>query len=316
MNLRALYADYKKLNSNIRLVIEAAMFGTLVGFGQLWLFDLFAHFRLHYIIIFAVFGLWLFCKRAWALGLLMLSLIAFNASILLHWHERLVKPMAEASAPSLKIVAANIFGAPMSPETLRHYLATGGFDIIMLTEYSVHWDAYFNEWSLPYPYILKHPQPDNFGVAIYSRWPLTDAVLASWHIPLPMPGIIATAQTPLGPIRVIAAHPPPPVMPGFGKWRNGVITQISAIMKDSDIPVLVAGDLNATPWSYPLNELLKMPGVIGGSYYGTWPSAIPQLGLPIDHIIVKGPLAFAHYGTGPATGSDHLPLEAVLVKAP
>ena len=45
-----------------------------------------------------------------------------------------------------------------------------------------------------------------------------------------------------------------------------------------------------------------------------WPLALPQVAL--DHILVSGELAVAAAGTGPAVGSDHLPVWAQIDRRP
>ena len=45
-----------------------------------------------------------------------------------------------------------------------------------------------------------------------------------------------------------------------------------------------------------------------------WPLALPQVAL--DHILVSPELAVAAAGTGPAVGSDHLPVWAQIERRP
>lgn len=315
--MHPLGADYKKLHHNIRLAIETTVLGTILGFfGQyLWLFDLFAHFRLHYAAVFALLTIWLAYKRAWAFALTALLGFSLNLAVMLPYYQRLMPPPAASSAPSLKIISANLLSLPVSPSRVHSYLATGDIDLAILNEISPEWEAYFKKWDLPFAYQVIEAQADNFGIALLSRWPLEDKRIVWLGEDMPAPSIMAKAVTPLGTIQIIATHPPPPLMPFLSRWRNNALLAIADILLTSPIPVLVAGDLNATPWSYPLNQIIALPDVKGGTFYGTWPSVAPLLGVPIDHILVTGPYAFASYHNGPLTGSDHMPLEAVLVRA-
>ncbi len=76
------------------------------------------------------------------------------------------------------------------------------------------------------------------------------------------------------------------------------------------MPVLVVGDLNATPWSHGL-QLLRDGTTLDNrspdpSWTPTWNVAI-AFAIPIDHALVTPPLVVARRQIGPDVGSDHRP---------
>ncbi len=77
-------------------------------------------------------------------------------------------------------------------------------------------------------------------------------------------------------------------------------------------PVVVAGDFNAGPWSHGFQDFMAKTGLTRHATlaptWPAWPIALPQVAL--DHILVSGDLAVVRGGTGPAVGSDHLPVVA------
>ena len=73
--------------------------------------------------------------------------------------------------------------------------------------------------------------------------------------------------------------------------------------------MLLAGDLNATPWSQALRPLTAAGF---SSLHPAWPPtwrAGSIFALPIDHAFVTAPLRVQRRRTGPNLGSDHRPLE-------
>ena len=99
-----------------------------------------------------------------------------------------------------------------------------------------------------------------------------------------------------------------------GAERPGQIEMIAREL-DAD-EVIVAGDLNCTPWSSalkPLRERMKS----ATRRARTWPARLPVF--PIDHILYAGKLGVLEAGTwtsGPARrASDHLPVVALLEAA-
>jgi endonuclease/exonuclease/phosphatase (EEP) superfamily protein YafD len=78
--------------------------------------------------------------------------------------------------------------------------------------------------------------------------------------------------------------------------------------------LVLMGDFNAAPWTRIQQRLrrdsrLDNAGVLAPS----WPAWAPALlRLPIDHVLSRGELRVLRMKAGPAVGSDHRPVEAVL----
>ena len=76
---------------------------------------------------------------------------------------------------------------------------------------------------------------------------------------------------------------------------------------------VVAGDLNATPWSHPFRRLLA-DGRLHNSQRGyglelTFPAhATPLLQVSIDHVLYSDGFRVVDRRLGPALGSDHFPV--------
>jgi endonuclease/exonuclease/phosphatase (EEP) superfamily protein YafD len=81
-----------------------------------------------------------------------------------------------------------------------------------------------------------------------------------------------------------------------------------------DGPVVVAGGLNASPWSASFRRLRAAAGLSPAAVlmptWPAWPVVLPQVAL--DHVLVSPDVAVLEAGTGPAVGSDHLPVWALI----
>lgn len=96
--------------------------------------------------------------------------------------------------------------------------------------------------------------------------------------------------------------------------RPGQVAALAEALPDLEL--VIAGDLNCTMWSRALRPLF--PRVRSATKHArTWPARVPLL--PIDHILVAGPLSVVEAGSwrrgGARRASDHLPVVAVLEAA-
>jgi endonuclease/exonuclease/phosphatase (EEP) superfamily protein YafD len=82
------------------------------------------------------------------------------------------------------------------------------------------------------------------------------------------------------------------------------------------MPVIVAGDFNATPFSPIFRKVIKISGLKdsreGFGWQPSWPTYVPLLWLPIDHILVSSEIQVHNRATGSFIGSDHYPVFADL----
>ena len=119
-------------------------------------------------------------------------------------------------------------------------------------------------------------------------------------------------------LRVIAAHPPSPIVPRLLQDRNNVLQRIAKLTQASTEPCLLIGDLNMVPASVEWRVLHRL-GYLrpSGPQKRTWFLKsflwLRQMGLAIDYIAVTdgvslGPLAYTRI-----PGSDHLAISSEVV---
>lgn len=112
-------------------------------------------------------------------------------------------------------------------------------------------------------------------------------------------------------VRFIAIHPKPPKSTHKHTERDQLVRSLAASTRG--MPTIVAGDLNATPWSSALlgahsRDLARVTG-----YAPTYPTEGRGIvGFPIDHILVSPHFAVVQVERGPHIGSDHLPVRGAL----
>lgn len=221
-------------------------------------------------------------------------------------------------------------------------LRTLDADVVVLNEvdFDASWSGRIDAAALlaeraGYPLVVRQRSLDvcvgwlcwRFGNAVLSRVELSDAQLlelpgfSSWETALAgkKRGAIMTLALPSGPVRLAAVH----LCHRSEEVRTASASQLSLLVHDR-APLLVVGDLNAAPRSFPHAEhtrdgwsafrifderFARMPaGELPAPADLTYPTAAPDRVL--DWILIPKELAFASYGVVDSAHSDHRPVLA------
>jgi endonuclease/exonuclease/phosphatase (EEP) superfamily protein YafD len=121
------------------------------------------------------------------------------------------------------------------------------------------------------------------------------------------------------PVHVFASHPVSPLTPERAEQRNRSLSRLADRAKSVGGPVIVMGDLNATPWSPRLQELLAagrlLDSQVGYGLQPSFPAAGGRLGIAIDHILHSPELTTVTRELGPSFDSDHRMVHATFALA-
>lgn len=273
-----------------------------------WVLDLLSHFHAIYLLIATVVAIAWLALRWWKLASWAVALVVFEAALVLPLYSL---PMGGAEAPDpaaprLRVVTYNIFRSnPRSAEAARHIAALEP-DVVALLEVTPAQLLVFTA-ALPGWYPMAWPRDDAFGIAVLTREPPIRARRLELGPPW-MPSIEVTVELAGQAIAIAAVHPPPPVSAANSHTRDELLRGVSAWAAAHEGPVIVMGDLNATPWSAVMREILREGPLRSTQRFGlqgTWPSFLGPLGVPIDHVLYTAPLHPVARTIEPAFGSDH-----------
>ena len=284
-------------------------------------------FRVQYAALLAAHAL--FClvlgRRRWSA--LFVAFALLNAGAVLHATRSFPAPAGPPSDPGrsaapLKILYANVLTSNTDPAPLLALIATEKPDLVALLEINARWKArLLAALAADFPHHSVHPREDNFGLAIFSR-AIPGGGRVEFFADVETPSIDLTWFHPDADIRMVLTHPLPPGdersnflrnqhLEDLAKWRRFVAGLAPSGAPPQ--PVLILGDLNATPWCPPVRRLLSETGLRpaagdAGLLAPTWPVPIPFLRIPLDHALISPELACVSYRVGPDIGSDHFPL--------
>jgi len=293
------------------------LIGSAAGFagGWHWLLDLTTHFRWYWFML-ALAGLGAAgAIRRPVAGMIFAVALAINACDLMpYW---LPIPTVEAAdRRPVRLLSINVHRVNRDTSAAIDHVRGRRPDVLAVLEVDDHWAAALDGLADVFPHRVIVPRPDNFGIAVMSRWPLADARVAEFTT-TGFPSIVATVRHEDGDFRLIATHPYPPF---DGPATAQLVAHLDAVAGEaaaSPLPCVVAGDLNATPWSRAFRRLITAAGLrdtaLGLGVKGTYHAELPAPRIPIDHVLVPSGTVVLRRGVGPGVGSDHFPVEADVI---
>lgn len=224
-------------------------------------------------------------------------------------------PAAAAAAPRLRVVTANLYVLNPDPEAAGRALRALRPDVLVVPELTTAALAGLRASGLlaDLPHEAVALQGRAEGVGLFSRLPLRDVVLRPVGVRL-LPR--ATVRVGGVDVRVLAEHTLPPLFGWSGLWR-AALRDVAAEARAADLPLVVAGDLNADRDHAAFRGLLAAglrdaAEERGRGLSRTWPTGFPLLQL--DHVLVRdgagGRLVPLAVREGRVPGSDHLAVVA------
>jgi endonuclease/exonuclease/phosphatase (EEP) superfamily protein YafD len=196
-------------------------------------------------------------------------------------------------------------------------------DIVLLAEPDAKWAENLAPLKEKYEYTVFCPLDNRYGMMLYSRLPLHDTEL-QFLIQADIPSIHTQVRLPTGrDIALHGVHPRPP-MPGENTRsteRDGELLLVGKAIRESDLPCIVAGDLNDVAWSRTTQLFKRISGLldprVGRGFYNTFHAHYPFLRVPLDHVFHSPHFRLASLErVDDACGSDHFPVYICLSLEP
>lgn len=272
--------------------------------------DALGHLRAHIAAAMVLCALLALVGSMWRQGLMSIVLGVAAISTTLGIGDRLgVGEPAEKDAPVYRLLQMNLRFDNTEPEKVLSMIGHVKPDVITLDEVSAMWADRLALLSSAYPYKIVCPVSNAAGgVAILSLRPFSAGVEPTCDDG----GVFALATLDFGgrSVEIGALHLHRP-WPSSQYWQVGDMAPLLGGMADTAI---LAGDLNATPWSNTVARIVEAGGFTMAPRVGpTWlyrrlPDFLRFAGVPVDQIFAKGDVVVQSARTLPAAGSDHLPV--------
>jgi vancomycin resistance protein VanJ len=240
-----------------------------------------------------------------ALGLFFTTALCFSWPFLSDFTANQAIPTENLGRP-LKVVTFNWLGGNSQLNSVYDWLSMEKPDILAIEEFSGKAAGVEERLYKLYP---SHTVKAN-DVIILSKFPIVSQHVENIN---GRTVSVAALQTPQGEVVVYGIHAPTLRTVSDLAQRNGYLLQEAQRIHDKAPGRIMLGDFNATRWDPHFRELVDKNGLHEQPRLFPLATRVAvrhgdaSVGSPIDHILIKGG-RIANCRTGPALGSDHLPL--------
>lgn len=287
----------------------------LIDNADYWIVDILSQFPVQYAIasvFFLAIGLY---KRKMLVALFAGILFIVNINVLIHTGASVQAAVMEHNL--FTVYSANIHKSNKDFLKIIKGVAESNADILLLLEVTEENFKPVKTLINNYPYhiINLNITSSGTGTVLISRFPILAHEITKYSEVGNML-VYAVLEINNRKVAFYGVHLPRPMFAAANKTRIEQFRSLAEHVAKQSIPVIVAGDFNATPYSPIFKEVLKISGLndsrVGFGWQPSWPTTFPLLWIPIDHILTSPEVQVHNRITGSYTGSDHYPVVAEL----
>lgn len=279
---------------------------------------------------------WIGMLIFWSQWQLMQGLLFAALSIALAFQLRMVLPYTKLwkkevqdakdkpkdEAHQLKIMVSNVLTSNDQTQDLVNLVQDRKPDILITLESDKKWEKALSHIEPDYPYNVKVPLDNLYGMHLYAKLELIDPVVKYLMID-DIPSIHTQIRLLDGKIVwLYCLHPMPPSPTEAEKstTRDAELLMVGKHIKENDQTAILAGDLNDVAWSKTTRRFQRISGLldprIGRHFINTFHADYPFLRWALDHLFHSACFTVVNIERLPSIGSDHFPVMTTLQYEP
>jgi endonuclease/exonuclease/phosphatase (EEP) superfamily protein YafD len=309
-----------KVVGGVGLFLSLLTLASRLG-GLHWTLDVLTHYHIQYAVGLLFCLMLLLLLRTWRpLFFVLLAALIVNLYLILpfFWPPAAQPVRAATDTPPFRAMALNISTSTAGYEQVVALIRERQPEIVFISEVRADLVALLqSELAESYPHLHAEPSRFTLGIAFLSRQPFQAVETVTVAGSTRRRYLRAVLDWHGQPITVVGIHPLPPMNGEWAASRNHEIQLMSAVAQQTTQPLILLGDLNASPWSQPMTDLMAQSGLrYAAKGYGiglTWRLGGVLLGAPIDHILISPEWSVLDYTESGDIRSDHIPIQADLV---
>jgi endonuclease/exonuclease/phosphatase (EEP) superfamily protein YafD len=216
----------------------------------------------------------------------------------------------------LRLLVANVLVHNRDSAKLLGLIDDVAPDLVLTLEPDAFWASELAGLERDFPFALKYPQDNAYGMMLFSRLPWEDAEIR-FVMDEDVPSFRLRLQLRSGDrVWLYAIHPRPPHAFQASFDRDAELLVLGREIHRNPEPTIVAGDLNDVAWSYTTRMFQRISGLmdprLGRGLYNSFNARCRLMRWPLDHIFLDPEFRLARLERLREIGSDHFPILAEL----
>ncbi|RUO25314.1 endonuclease [Aliidiomarina minuta] len=284
-----------------------------------------------FFLAFAVFALQLMLLQtdsyaSWGLLIFSLICVLYQSWWILPYSPLYKKEVAfsdqGAGDEALSLMIANVLTPNRNAKDLIAMLHEHKPDLLVTLESDDWWQQQLAVIEDDYTYSVKCPLDNLYGMHLYSKLPLSE-ISVEFLVEKDVPSIHVLIEMSSG--RQVQAHflhpaPPGPTENEESSERDAELVMVARRVQNSQLPVIVSGDLNDVAWSETTRLFRKVSGLldprVGRGMFNSFHAQYWFARWPLDHLFHSQDFNLKGMQRLSAFGSDHFPILTRLVLKP
>ena len=223
-------------------------------------------------------------------------------------------------ARGLRLLISNILMGNRRADRLLALIREKDPDLVLLLETDTWWREQLDVLDRDYPFRLKQPQGNYYGLHFFSKLELRSPQVR-FLVEDESPSVRTGVRLRSGDwIEFYGLHPRPPQVEEDTETRDAEILIVGREIREDGRPSIVAGDLNDVAWSHTTRLFQRISGCLdprrGRGMFSTFHADHPLFRWPLDHIFLEASFTLVRLERLPHIGSDHFPVFAELCYEP
>lgn len=222
----------------------------------------------------------------------------------------------------ISLLVANVLTPNKNTQALIDLVNQYRPDVLLTLESDMRWQKHLTVLEKNYPYSVKVPLDNLYGMHLYSRLELVSPEV-KYLVLDDIPSIHTQIKLRSGDlIKLYCLHPMPPSPTEADKstTRDAEILMVGREIKQLDQPAILAGDLNDVAWSRTTRLFQRISGLldprIGRKFINSFHAQLPFLRWALDHVFHSRCFTYVDMRRLPDIGSDHFPVYTLLQYQP
>ena len=236
----------------------------------------------------------------------------------LFWRKQVMQADSPDPIHMISLLVSNVLTPNQNYQALIDHVLHYQPDVLVTLETDSRWERALSVIEADYPFVVRVPLDNMYGIHLYSRLPLVNPEVKFLFSP-EIPSIHTQVRLRSGQLlRLYCLHPKPPT-PNEA-WdstlRDAELLVVGEHVANQKESCIVAGDLNDVAWSRTTRLFQRISGLldprVGRQFMNTFHVNYLLLRWSLDHVFHSTDFSLVGMKLLDSIGSDHFPVFTVL----